>query len=201
MWGRQYGGSKPGNISRVWSDVSLQRNGLTRCHQVTRSGATIIYSNRIVLVALFVFSFQTKYVASFSIFKTYIVYFNYSGCIWTSSVLKKSGSLPFKHEVIFHLSINMAVLFHLSSSLVKIKLHTKNHIPILLGTDQILTTPQCSVVCLIDNNTTPGNLVLGYQLKWLYSDAFEQMQIPSNQLEIIWFLNLHLSIYIIQLNT
>jgi hypothetical protein len=80
--------------------------------------------------------------------------------------------VAFFFEVVFHLKkIEVVFLFkkievvtHISSSWDRIRLHTKNQLPRLPRTARIVIIPGvvlCGVVYLTDNNTTPGDFVLG----------------------------------------
>jgi hypothetical protein len=102
-----------------------------------------------LFVRLFCFrstSIFQKKMRSSSFFKNIIVFtFNcfwllyfVSGCL-PFSKKRKSTSFNKKFEVAFHFQ-NIEVVFHISSSWVKIRLHTKNQLPRLPGTVRIVIT-------------------------------------------------------------
>ena len=65
---------------------------------------------------------------------------------------------------------NIEVVFHISSCWVKITLHIENQLPMLHRIVQIVIIPGV-VWCgfnITDNNTTPGDFVLGWPGLWQY---------------------------------
>ena len=82
------------------------------------------------------------------------VVFNLRKELRLSSILKKlrSSSILKKIEVVFHIS----------SSWIKIMFHTENHFPTLPRTARNVMIPGVVVwVNITDNNNTPGYFVLG----------------------------------------
>ena len=116
-----------------------------------------------------VFHFQKYYCFTFIVFGCIIVFevvFHLKEKFRSSSFFKKLRSSSF--------SKNIEVVIYISSSWVGIRLHTKNQLPRLPRTAQIVIIPGvvwccvvlCGVVSLTDNNTTPGDFVLGWPGLW-----------------------------------
>jgi hypothetical protein len=89
----------------------------------------------------------------------------------SSSIWKNWGRLPFgKNLRSSSILKKVEVVFHISSSWVKVRLHTKNQRPRLAGTALNVINPDVVVVVVFftDNRTTPTKVVLNVLLVGLW---------------------------------